>query len=138
MISFDFECDKEHRFEGIFKDYKSFEEQLQKNLIVCPLCNSTNIKRLFSGCSIQARPVSKIAKEGDGRTFFEFLKELRAYVEHNFENVGSDFPEIARAIYYGLEEERGIYGETTLQEIKELSEEGISVLPLPDVEKLEN
>ncbi len=138
MISFDLECEKEHRFEGIFKDYQSFKAQMRQNLIACPLCNSTNVKRLFSGCSIQARPVSKISKDGSSRTFFELVKELRAFVENNFENVGREFPEIARAIYYGTEEARGIYGESSLEEMKELAEEGIPVLPLPDVEKLEN
>lgn len=138
MISFDLECEKEHRFEGFFKDYQSFEQQLKNNLIACPLCNSTNIKRLFSGCSIQARPVSKISKDKQTQTIFELVKELRSFVEANFENVGRNFPEIARAIYYGIEEARGIYGESTLQEMKELAEEGIPVLPLPDIEKLEN
>ncbi|MCX7678780.1 MAG: DUF1178 family protein [Spirochaetes bacterium] len=138
MISFDLECNNEHRFEGIFKNYQSFEEQLKNNLIACPLCNSTNVKRLFSGCSIQARPVSKIAKDKNAQTFFEFVKELRAFVEANFENVGRDFPEIARAIYYGIEETRGIYGETSLQEMQELAEEGIPVFPLPNIEKMEN
>lgn len=138
MISFDLECEKEHRFEGIFKDYQSFEDQLRNNVIACPLCNSTKVKRLFSGCSIQARPVSKVAKDTANRTFFELVKELRTFVESNFENVGREFPEIARAIYYGAEEARGIYGESTLQEMKELAEEGIPVLPLPDVEKMEN
>ncbi len=138
MISFDLECDKEHRFEGIFKDYNSFEEQIKNNLVACPLCNSTKVKRLFSGCSIQARPVSKIAKENTSRTFFELVKELRAFVESNFENVGREFPEIARAIYYGTEEARGIYGESTFEEMKELTEEGIPVLPLPNVEKMEH
>jgi hypothetical protein len=135
MISFDLECDKEHRFEGIFKDYNSFEEQLQKKIIACPLCNSTEIKRLFSGCSIQARPLSKDKNE---RTFFELVQELRSFVEANFENVGREFPDVARAIYYGIEEQRAIYGECSLEETKELHDEGIPVLPLPNIEKLEN
>lgn len=138
MISFDLECDKGHRFEGIFKDYPSFEDQIQRKIVACPLCNSTDVKRLFSGCSIQARPVSKISSDKTSRTFFEMVKELKSYVESNFENVGREFPEIARAIYYGAEEPRGIYGESSMEEIKELAEEGIPVLPLPDVEKIEN
>lgn len=138
MISFDLECDNGHKFEGIFSDYRSFDGQLAGNRIACPLCDSTGIRRLYSGCAIQARPASRITKDRDARTFFECMREVRRFVMDNFENVGSDFPEVARAIHYGAGEERAVYGETSLQEMKELAEEGIGVLPLPDVEKLEN
>jgi hypothetical protein len=56
---------------------------------------------------------------------------LRKYVEDNAENVGRDFPEEARKIHYGETEARGIYGEATVQEAKELIEEGVDVAPLP-------
>ena len=53
MISFDLECSKEHRFEGIFKDYQAFDDQLSREMIECPFCGDLKIKRLFTGCSIQ-------------------------------------------------------------------------------------
>ncbi|MGE3293631.1 MAG: DUF1178 family protein, partial [Geminicoccaceae bacterium] len=61
----------------------------------------------------------------------------RAHVVENFENVGERFPEEARRIHYGDAEEREIYGRATLDEAKELVEEGISVRPLPDVPELD-
>lgn len=61
----------------------------------------------------------------------DVLKNVRRHVEENCEYVGDRFPEEARKIYYGEAKERGIYGEATLEESGELSEEGIDVFPLP-------
>ena len=66
------------------------------------------------------------------------IRMVKEYVINNFENVGRDFAEKAKAIHYGIEGHRNIYGESTPQEIKELSEEGIEVLPIPDIDKIEN
>jgi hypothetical protein len=136
MISFDLECVDGHKFEGIFRDYESFSGQLEKKMVRCPLCDSIDIKRLYSGCSIQARPASK--QQPQIPNLFELVKKMRKIVTENFENVGRDFPEIARDIHYGHSDERNIYGEATASETKELIDEGIGVVPLPDVEKLEN
>lgn len=140
MISFDLECANGHRFEGIFKDYNSFEDQLSRNMISCPICQDIKIKRLFTGCSIQSR--SSIAEtpapDNKIQNFFEILRIVRDYVKNNFDNVGRDFADKARAIYYGVEEERNIYGESTGQELKELLDEGIDVLPLPSADIKEN
>lgn len=142
MISFDLECSNEHRFEGIFKDYKAFDEQLTDKMITCPICRDSNIKRLYTGCSIQSGSPS--SKETDLQlnnktpNIFEVIKLAREYVMNNFENVGKDFADTARAIHYGIEEERNIYGESTHEEVKELIDEGVNILPLPSVDKLEN
>ncbi|HDP80854.1 MAG TPA: DUF1178 family protein, partial [Spirochaetes bacterium] len=137
MISFDLECSRNHRFEGVFKDYESFNSQLADGMVRCPVCDDTEIRRLFTGCSIQAKSALQSGR-GETPTMFQMMKMVRQYVLENFEHVGRDFPEIARAIHYGDQEEKNIYGETNPNEIKELLEEGIGVMPLPDVEKLEN
>ncbi len=138
MISFDLECNNRHKFEGIFKDYQSFDEQLNKGIISCPICNDTEIKRLFTGCSIQSRSSSNLPSNEKGPTMFEFLRMVQDYVKNNFDNVGREFADTAKAIYYGIEEERNIYGESTIEELNELAEEGINVLPIPQIDKIEN
>lgn len=138
MISFDLECAEGHRFEGIFRDYSSFEEQLNEGKIQCPFCGTAEVKRLFSGCAIQAKSLSKRNAETITPNFFEYMRMVQSYVKENFENVGKDFAETARAIHYGIEEERNIYGESSPQEMKDLVDEGIGVVPLVDVSKLEN
>jgi hypothetical protein len=45
--------------------------------------------------------------------------------------VGRQFADEARAIHYGESEARSIHGEASLNEARELHEEGVSVAPLP-------
>ena len=67
----------------------------------------------------------------EARKMRQFMTGLRKYVEENAENVGEKFPEEARKIHYGETEERPIYGQASLEEAKELIEEGVDVAPLP-------
>jgi hypothetical protein len=153
MISFDLECTNNHRFEGIFKDYQAFDDQLTKKMIECPVCGDVKIKRLFTGCSIQPGGSIVIPKDADSNAshddtilkpgnnspnIFEMIRMVKEYVVNNFENVGKNFADTAKAIHYGIEKERNIFGESTPQEIRELADEGIEVLPIPNIEKIEN
>ena len=61
----------------------------------------------------------------------EMVREVKKFVTENAENVGKEFPKVARAMHFGDEEKRGIYGEATLEDAAELLEEGIDVMPLP-------
>lgn len=63
----------------------------------------------------------------------EALRMVRAQVIETSEHVGSNFAAEARKIHYGDAEERNIYGETTATEAKDLLEEGITVLPIPEL-----
>ncbi len=68
----------------------------------------------------------------------EALRVVRAQMIENSENVGSSFASEARKIHYGEAEERNIYGETSPKEAMDLMDEGISVLPLPDLPEDKN
>ncbi|HEY7229599.1 MAG TPA: DUF1178 family protein [Pseudolabrys sp.] len=74
-------------------------------------------------------PVAMISPQE--REFRAKLKELRDHLTKNAENVGGKFPEEARKMHYGEIEHRSIYGVASLEEAKELSEEGIEFHPLP-------
>jgi hypothetical protein len=137
MISIDFECSNQHRFEGCFEDYEAYLHQLNTKMISCPVCDSNDIKRLYTGCSIQTRH-SDSSTNRQNPALFEFMKTFNTFVKENFENVGRDFASVVRAIHYGQTDERGIYGETTAGEFRELQDEGISTVPLIDIEKIEN
>ena len=138
MLSIDFQCKNKHRFEGYFKDYEAFDNQLVRKLIRCPLCDTDEVKRIYTGCSIQAKKSIKNTVEKEYPTIFEAVREINKYVKENYENVGHNFADTARGMHYGVEEKRNIYGDTTVQEMEELSEEGIDVLPLIDTTKAEN
>ncbi len=160
MIVFDLKCDKGHVFEAWFRDSASFEQQQAGEEIACALCGSHLIvkapmaPRLSMGRG-RPGPSEAEAKPTDGEPaapqmqppvgpeaemaarLMRELVELRRKVESNCDYVGARFPEEARAIHYGEQEPRGIYGEASEREARELSEEGITVaqvpwVPLPD------
>ena len=59
------------------------------------------------------------------------MRKLRQHVESHCDYVGPRFAEEARAIHYGERDQRGIYGEASDEEAKELAEEGIEVARIP-------
>jgi hypothetical protein len=59
------------------------------------------------------------------------LAELRQEMIKNADNVGDDFAEEARRIHFGEAEYRQIYGQTSLEEARDLIEEGVDIFPLP-------
>ena len=63
--------------------------------------------------------------------------EIGRHLMANTTDVGQNFAEEARKIHYGEAPERGIRGQTSAREARELMEEGIGVLPfaLPEALK---
>jgi hypothetical protein len=45
MIHYQLQCDKDHPFDGWFKDSASFDRQADLGQITCPLCNSVRVGR---------------------------------------------------------------------------------------------
>ena len=66
------------------------------------------------------------------------LTELRKYVEKNAEYVGDNFASEVRSIHYDKKNVRNIYGKTSLEEHKELIEEGIEINSIPWVDKTDS
>ena len=67
----------------------------------------------------------------------EAWMKMVKHVIANTEDVGQNFAEEARKIHYGESEERNIRGQASVEETKDLLEEGIDVMPLsvPDALK---
>ena len=63
------------------------------------------------------------------------LKELRAEIEQNCDYVGNQFAEEARKIHYGEADAKNIYGEASLEDAKELLDEGVDFTPIPWIPK---
>ena len=61
------------------------------------------------------------------------VQQLRKTIETDFTNVGENFAEKAREIYYGEAEEANIYGTCTKEETEELLDEGVEIMSLPDL-----
>jgi hypothetical protein len=68
---------------------------------------------------------------GPQREILQQLKAMRDKVLAEAEYVGPRFAEEARKIHNEETPGRGIYGEATGEEIEELANEGIDIVPIP-------
>lgn len=135
MIKYSVKCSSGHQFDGWFKDSATFDKQAKAKHIECPRCGDTKVSKapmapriLKSGGKRQ----DDTAKTDDvEREIAEAASKIREHVEKNCDYVGGEFAEEARKIHYGEADERAIYGEATIEEARDLDEEGIPVLPLP-------
>tara|TARA_B100001123_G_C14958251_1_gene886571 strand:- start:515 stop:796 length:282 start_codon:yes stop_codon:yes gene_type:complete len=67
------------------------------------------------------------------------LKEYKRFIKKNFEDVGDNFAFEARSIHYNNKKrDKGIYGKASIDDIKELSEEGIETEMIPWINDNEN
>lgn len=134
MIRYALVCKAGHEFEGWFPGIEACDTQLDKGLISCPECGSAKIKKALMAPSVASKKADADEAVRAGAALVARRAQLaavRAHVEQNFENVGERFTEEARRIHYGETERRDIYGEATLQDAKELVEEGVEIAPLP-------
>ena len=121
-------CDVE--FEGWFDNSLEFEKQKRKNLVICPTCNSSSIKKSLMSPNLQSKSNSKKLLKNK-QTMANNIKKYKKIIEKNFDYVGDNFTEEAKKMKYGEINERPIYGEANLEQTKELMEEEINILPLP-------
>jgi len=144
MIRYELVCACGNRFEGWFADSAAFDVQQQRGLLECPLCGGRDVRKapmapaVVRGrdgeTQVPAAAGGQAAMPADAARFAALLRTLRAiqkHVEEHFENVGERFPEEARRIHYGETEPRDIWGQANREEVRELLEEGITVVPLP-------
>ncbi|MDE1172243.1 MAG: DUF1178 family protein [Parvibaculaceae bacterium] len=132
MIRYALQCDHDHEFDAWFRSSGDHDEQVREKTIACPMCGSREVRKAIMAPSVVTS--GKRVRTGGGyEKFARMVAELRKHVEANADYVGDRFAEEARRIHYGETDERGIYGEATLEEARELIEEGVEVAPLPQL-----
>ena len=139
MIVFDLGCENNHRFEGWFASSQEFEHQLERRLIVCPMCSNGNVVKVPHASHIgrsgsaSARAEHQAGEAGQqyANVGKDLLLKLVEQIMERTEDVGSAFPEEARKIHYRETPERRIRGTASREEVDELVDEGIEVVALP-------
>lgn len=151
-IVFDLECrSAQHRFEGWFKSSDDYARQQERGLVACPHCGSADV-----GKAVQA---PRLARKGNQRSevpakavpsqpepapavpaaplppqAIEVLQKLAVMQAEALKSsrfVGDSFAEDARAMHYGERDAETIHGRASVEQAKELIEEGIALTPLP-------
>ncbi len=133
MIRYALSCDHEHEFEGWFGSSGDYDDQAARGLIACPICGSTGVRKQIMAPAVAGtkRRGSEPSAASMQAMMMEAAGRIRAHVEANFDDVGDTFAREARAIHEGRAEERGIYGQATPKEVRDLVEDGVPVAPLP-------
>jgi len=136
MIKYRLSCSQEHEFDGWFSGSDAFDAQVTAGDVACPVCGRVDVRKaLMAPSVVTSRKSSKGNTPPNTPEAAEqvqmFMSKVRAHVETNFDYVGDKFADEARRIHYGEADEREIYGEATLDEAKDLAEEGVSVAALP-------
>jgi hypothetical protein len=132
VIIFDLRCANGHKFDGWFKDRQAFVEQNSQKLVACPICNSGSVDIVPSSLTIMGKDSRTSGKaEGKENSPLKALQAFHQFINNNFEDVGSQFAEVALKIHFGEEEKRNIKGTTTPQEDDNLKAEGVSFVKIP-------
>lgn len=137
MIKYRLGCAAGHEFESWFRAIDDYDEQVHSGLVACPSCGSRAIGKLpmapavVTGRHGQLPSPSDTLLSGEETGLFRKLRELRKMIIENTEDVGPRFAEEARKMHFGEVEERRIRGNSTLEEARELIEDGVpfSILP---------
>jgi hypothetical protein len=123
MIVFDLQCEESgDRFEAWFRSSADYEDQRERGLVQCPMCQSNRVAK--------APMAPRVPKKGNTLNLGQ-LAAFQAELLKGSDWVGDRFAEEARAMHLGEIEQRPVHGNATAAEAKSLIEEGIPVAPLP-------
>jgi hypothetical protein len=152
MKVLDLQCSHGHPFEGWFGSEDDFLDQCHRALVQCPVCGDPSVVKMLSAPRLNlsgarepeanapptagAATTEVVSAPQDAAVAAAWMAAAR-HVIANTTDVGNRFAEEARKIHYGETEERGIRGQTTPEQARELVEEGIDILPfaLPEALK---
>ena len=141
MIKYQLRCEHDHQFDGWFPNIIEFERQQQKNLLICPMCDSTHVDRAIMSPSIgKSRSVKKkdyaetitpdtMISAGQAKNI---LRKIRKHIVKEFDNVGDKFVDEYRKHESGARDDR-FYGTPDKKQVKELLAEGVNLFHVPDI-----
>lgn len=139
MIHYSLLCASDHEFDGWFKSSEAYEAQRSRGLVTCPVCNGSEVRKALMAPAVA--PSDKIAVAAghpDPAQIRAMLRAVREKVISEADYVGDRFAEEARKIHFEELPARGIYGEATREDVASLVEDGVDILPLPNLPEEHN
>jgi|TARA_B100001063_G_scaffold185136_1_gene174862 hypothetical protein len=138
MIKYLLKCNNDHEFESWFSNSEEFERLNKRKLLECIFCLSKKIKKsimapmIFNTKNTEKKfdIIDKDCKDRKNK-----LLQIRKFIEKNFDYVGEDFSKKVREVHYDKKNNKAIYGTTSIEERKELAEEGIDLFSIPWINK---
>jgi hypothetical protein len=142
MICYSLVCSKSHTFNSWFASTEAFNKLKKQGFLSCAVCGTLNVEKAIMAPNILPKnsktSKKKTLKDIPSSSAEKSMADLKAHLQKNSEDVGSNFAVIAREMHAGETPERNIHGRASLSEAKSLSEEGVPIIPLPWVDRKTN
>ena len=145
MIKYALICKCDATFEGWFPSIKQFESQQKKKQLLCPMCDSTKVRKDIMSPSVKKKSTKTPRQRGKenilnmtgeqmvmGGRARTLLRQLEKHVKDKFENVGKNFAKEARKADKGKRNEE-FYGTATKKEANDLIKDGIDLFHVPKI-----
>ena len=142
MIKYKLYCKNcEYKFDSWFASSNEYERLKKKKLLTCHKCNSSKVDKTIMAPQLM-NSKSKLDEKMNFKKFNEVKKTIIGYqkfIKDNFKFVGDNFAYEARSIHYNNKKKsKGIYGNASKEDLKELREEGIEAQMIPWIDDNEN
>ena len=143
MIKYNLACKKCNKsFDSWFSSSKEYDKLKKLRLITCYNCGSSEVDKNLMSPNVLNFKNEKKDKVRDKKfaNIKKTIKEYQKFIKNNFKYVGENFAYEARLIHYKDKKKvkGGIYGNASLDELKELKEEGIETEIVPWVNEKDN
>ena len=128
MIKYKLICkDCDISFDSWFSSSTEYEKLKKQQFLNCHICNSINVEKTLMSPSILTQKNNKINNQDPKyKKIKKPILEYQNFIKKNFDYVGENFAYEARSMHYkNKKPSKGIYGQVTKQDLKELKEEGI-------------
>ena len=142
MIRYKLECKNcDENFDSWFASSNEYEKLKKRKLLTCHFCNSQNVNKTLMAPKL-IRSKKNFKEKSDFAKFDNIkktIKDYKKFIKENFKYVGENFAYEARSIHYDSKKKtKGIYGNASKKDIKELREEGIETQIIPWINDSEN
>ena len=150
MIKYALHCANGHAFESWFQSGLAFDALAASSLVGCPVCQSSDVAKAIMAPAVARSergdapglceaPVPPDAASGSNVALLgaadsekrAMIVELRRRILEHSVDLGANFAEEALKIHHGLVPDRPIHGQASVEEARQLVEEGVNIMPIP-------
>ena len=150
MIKYALHCANGHAFESWFQSGPAFDALAASQLVGCPVCQSADVAKAIMAPAVargernappavceapgppEAASGANVALLGAGDAEKRaMIVELRRRILEHSVDLGANFAEEALKIHHGLVADRPIHGQASVEEARQLVEEGVNIMPIP-------
>ena len=126
-------------FESWFASSKEFDKLKNLKHLSCQNCNSQKVEKSLMRPNIANSNFKKDKATKNNGNIKKKLREYQKFIKENFEYVRENFAYEARSIHYSKKKnKKNIFGKASIEDVKELKEEGIETSTIPWIEDKEN